>query len=243
MPEGPSIIILKELLLPYKGKKIVSATGTAKIDMDILADKKIVDFKSWGKHTLICLKGFYIKIHLLMFGTYRINERKKSKPRLSLKLKYDEINFYTCSVKLIEGDINKDYDFEVDIMADEWKPLKAQKIIKKLKDVQVCDLLLNQEIFSGSGNIIKNEVLFRTKIHPESLVEYIPAKKLKELVNDVRTYSFDFLRWKKDFTLTKHWLVYSKKTCRRCKIPIQKKHIGKGKRISYFCNNCQVLYK
>jgi endonuclease-8 len=244
MPEGPSILILKELLLPYKGKIIESVAGNAKIEMNLLLNERIIDFKSWGKHLLICFEKFYIRIHLLMFGTYRVNERKESNPRLSLQLQNNnEINFYTCSIKLIKGDANKDYDWQSDVMADEWNPLKAEKKMKELKNVLVTDAILNQEIFSGAGNIIKNEVLFRAKIHPESLVESIPDKRLKELVKDVRTYSFDFYKWKKVFQLKTHWLVYSKRTCPRCKIAIKKEHLGKGKRISYFCTNCQILFQ
>ncbi|HRO68823.1 MAG TPA: hypothetical protein PK951_00545 [Chitinophagaceae bacterium] len=43
----------------------------------------------------------------------------------------------------------------------------------------VCDALLDQEIFSGVGNIIKNEVLYRIRVHPESLIGDIPLKKDK----------------------------------------------------------------
>jgi len=243
MPEGPSIVILKELAMPYKGMKVEQATGNAKIDIASLQNKKILDFKSWGKHFLICFKGFYIRIHLLMFGSYRINEQKESKPRLSLKFKVGEINFYNCSVKLIEGDVAKDYDWQADIMADEWNSVKAEKKMKELKNVQVTDALLDQDIFAGVGNIIKNEVLFITKIHPLSVVNALPAKKLKELVKKTRTYSFDFYTWKKAYELRKHWLIYSKGTCPRCHIRIKKEYLGKGNRISYYCNNCQVLYQ
>ena len=47
MPEGPSILILKELISPiYKGKKIIKAFGDAKIDMGQLVGEKIVDIRS-----------------------------------------------------------------------------------------------------------------------------------------------------------------------------------------------------
>ncbi|HKC69354.1 MAG TPA: endonuclease [Bacteroidia bacterium] len=243
MPEGPSIVILKELLLPYKHLKIESVSGNAKIDLKLLHHKKIIDIKSWGKQLIICFKGFYIRIHLLMFGTYRINERKETKPRLSMKLKADEINFYNCSIKLIAGDVSKDYDWQTDVMADEWKPLKAEKKLKELKCTQIADALLNQEIFSGVGNIIKNEILFRAKVHPESIVEVIPIKKLKELVTDARAYSFDFYEWKKRFELRKHWLIYTKSICPKCKTRVKREYLGKGRRISYYCINCQVLYQ
>jgi len=63
-----------------------------------------------------------------------------------------------------------------------------------------CDALLDQHIFSGSGNIIKNEVLFRTRIHPLSLVSKLPTKKLTELIKETHNYAFDFLEWKKSMS-------------------------------------------
>ena len=105
-----------------------------------------------------------------------------------------------------------------------------------------CDALLDQNIFSGSGNIIKNEVLFRIKVHPLSKVGALPAKQLNALVREARNYSFDFLEWKKAFVLKKHWLAHTKSTCPRCKIPLIKEYLGKTQRRSFFCNNCQELY-
>jgi endonuclease VIII len=101
---------------------------------------------------------------------------------------------------------------------------------------------LDQEIFAGVGNIIKNEVLFRISVHPETQVGALPPRKLTELINEAREYSFDFYRWKKAFELKKHWLIYTKRTCPRCKIPVLKRHTGKNPRRSFFCENCQTLY-
>jgi len=52
---------------------------------------------------------------------------------------------------------------------------------------------LDQNIFAGVGNIIKNEVLFRICVHPGSKVGKLPAKQLNALVKEARNYSFDFL--------------------------------------------------
>jgi endonuclease-8 len=243
MPEGPSIVILKEELVPFKGKKVLQAAGNAKIDIPRLVNLKVIDFKSWGKNFLICFKNFFLRIHLLMFGSYRINERKETSPGLSLVFKNGEINFYNCSIKMIEGDPADIYNWETDIMAEEWNGVKAQKALKALKKVKVTDALLDQKIFSGVGNIIKNEVLFRTKIHPETYVDKLPLKKLKELVKAAREYSFDFYRWKKKFELRENWLIYRKKECPRCKVEAKTAHLGKSQRLSTFCDNCQAWYK
>lgn len=242
MPEGPSIVIIKEELQSFTGKKILKAEGNAKIDIARCKGLKIADFKSWGKHFLICFDGFFLRIHLLMFGTYRINERKETAPRLLFKFRGSEFSFYTCSIKLIEGHPDDHYDWEADTMNNDWNPKKAAKKLKKVKKTFVCDALLNQDIFAGVGNIIKNEVLFRIKIHPLSLVNKLPAKKLKEMIEDARDYSLQFYTWKKAFVLKKNWLIYKKPICPRCKIKAERTYLGKTDRLSSFCTKCQKLY-
>jgi endonuclease-8 len=244
MPEGPSIVIIKEAIQKFKGKKVLQATGNAKIDMSRAIGKKVIDFKSWGKHTLICFPSFTIKIHMLMFGSYSIDEQTKPDKALRLHLKFKEgdLYFYTCAVTILEGDLDEIYDWSADVMNDSWDAEKAIKKIKSLPDTLICDALLDQNIFGGVGNIIKNEVLFITRVHPESIIGKIPLKKIKEIVKTAREYTFDFLKWKKAFELKKHWLVYNKKICPRCDIPVSRKHLGKTHRRTFFCNNCQLLY-
>jgi len=178
MPEGPSIILLKEEVKQFTGKKIMAVSGNSKIDHDRLINQKIISFESWGKHFLICFKDFTIRIHLLMFGSYSVNEKKPDKPvRLNLTFKTGEINFYSCSIKFLEGDVNSFYDWSADVMNEAWNPKKAKAKLKNLPTVLACDVLLEQDVFAGVGNIIKNEVLYRIKVHPESLIKKIPALK------------------------------------------------------------------
>jgi endonuclease-8 len=242
MPEGPSILILKEDVQQFTGQKILTVSGNSAIDIQRLNNKTILAFKTWGKNFLICFDDFSVKIHLLMFGTYRINERKETEPRLSLGFDDGEINFYTCSVKILEGDVNQYYDWSVDVMNENWDPKKAKRNLNLIPTQMICDAVLDQDIFSGVGNIIKNEVLYRCRIHPESLVGKIPSEKLDELIAECSIYSFEFLYWKKKFELKKHWLAHTKKTCLRCNLPFVKKQTGKKKRRSFFCTNCQQLH-
>jgi len=243
MPEGPSIVILREELSQFKGKKVLNVSGNAKIELERMKGKKVLDMRSWGKHFLISFDDFFIRIHLLMFGSYRVNELKETAPRLRLEFKTGEFSFYACSVKIIEGDVNDVYDWERDTMSDVWDPEKAYKSLVLEKEELICDSLLDQEIFAGVGNIIKNEVLFLTKVQPESLVKDIPRKKLKEIVKKAREYCFDFLRWKRKFELKKHYTVHTKSVCPDCgsKIVLKQK-LGRRQRRSFYCDNCQVLY-
>ena len=130
-----------------------------------------------------------------------------------------------------------------DVLSDSWDAKAARKKLKALPSVEVTDALLDQNIFSGVGNIIKNEVLYRTRIHPKTKLGALPPKKLSELTQEAREYSFDFLRWKKEYTLKKHWLVHTKKTCQRDGDKIHKEYLGTTKRRTFFCNSCQKLYK
>lgn len=242
MPEGPSIVILKEDVSQFFGKKVLAVRGNAAIDTALIKGQTVTAFKSWGKQFLICFAGFTVRIHLLMFGSYRINEAKNTIPRLGLTFENGEINFYTCSVKLLEGDVNQYYDWSADVMNDAWSAPEAKKKLKNIPGKMICDTLLEQEIFSGVGNIIKNEVLYRVGVHPESLTGSIPEAKIDEIIREARHYSFEFLEWKRKFELKQHWLAHTRATCLRCDLPIIKKYTGIKKRRSFFCTNCQQLY-
>lgn len=242
MPEGPSIVILKEEVAAFTGKVVKEVSGNAKIDMSRIKGKKVLAFKSWGKHFLICFEGFTIRVHFLLFGTYRINDTKDSVPRLHLQFARGELNFYTCSVRILEEPLDVIYDWSADLLSEHWDPAKALAKLKAKPDMLVCDALLDQDIFAGSGNIIKNEVLFRIKVHPASKVGKLPARKLKELVREAMQYSYDFLTWKKAFVLKQHWLAHTKTMCPRCHIRLHKEYMGRTNRRTFFCSNCQLLY-
>ena len=178
----------------------------------------------------------------MLSGSYRINEKKQTLPRLSLHFEKGELNFYACSVKLIEEDLNKIYDWTADVMNESWNAAAARKKLKVAPKTLVCDALLDQNIFARVGNIIKNEVLFRIKVHPATKVGDLPSKKLTELIKEARQYSFDFLEWKKQYVLKKHWPIHTKKICQRDGSAIIKQYLGKTNRRTFFCNACQVLY-
>ena len=243
MPEGPSIVLAREAVEPFKGRKVLSVEGNTSIEKERLLNKTVLDFKSWGKHFLVCFKNLTLRIHFLMFGSYTVNERKDRAVRLRLVFTNGELNLYNCSLKLLEGDINSIYDWSADVLNDSWDAKAALRKLHEKSQVIVCDALLNQDIFAGVGNIIKNEVLFRVLVHPASTVGKIPENKLREIVMEARNYSFDFLEWKRNYVLRKHWLVHTKKECPRCGSRIIKEYMGKTNRRTFFCENCQVKYE
>jgi len=123
-----------------------------------------------------------------------------------------------------------------------WDPALALDKLRAMPQTLVCDAILDQQVFAGAGNIFKNEVLFRIRVHPLSPLGALPADKPEELVAEVRQYAFDFLTWKKAFVLKQHWQAHRQNICPRCNVDLVKAKLGKSKRQSYFCERCQVRY-
>lgn len=245
MPEGPSIVILREQVAAFAGRKLLRVEGNSRLDLSRMQGRRVREFRSWGKHFLICFDDFAMRVHFLLFGSYRVDDPKDAAPRMRLDFgKAGQIDFYACSLKYIEGDLDAVYDWCGDVMADAWDPKAARRKLKAAPHTLACDALLDQDVFAGVGNIIKNEVLFRIRLHPESQVGALPARKLGELVAQAREYSFDFLEWKKAFVLRQHYQVHTRITCPRCDIRLQyRAKLGRRQRRAFFCDNCQRLYR
>jgi endonuclease-8 len=244
VPEGPTLVILRDLTQSFAGQRIRKATGNAKIDKARLTGQRIVALRTWGKHFLIELGGFSIRIHFLMFGRWCIDERKDIPPRLRLAFaRKRELNFYNCAVRYIEGDLDDEYDWRGDVMSDVWDAAAARRKLRSRPDELVCDALLDQDVFAGVGNIIKNEVLFRVGVHPLTKVGALPAATLRALVEQARQYSFEFLEWKKAYVLRQHWLVHNKGICPRCNRPLTRAYLGTRERRTFYCERCQKRFR
>jgi len=242
MPEGPSIVILREKVAAFAGRQIMRASGNAKIDLSRLTGRRVRAFRSWGKHFLVELPNLTLRVHFLMFGSYLIDERKPRDARLSLEFKNGELNLYSCAIRIIDEPLDEVYDWTADVMSDTWDPVAARRKLRAMPTTLACDALLDQNVFAGVGNIIKNEVLFRIRVHPLSTVGALPPVKLRALVAEARQYSFDFLNWKRDFVLRQHWLVHNKGTCPRCGGKLTRAYLGETDRRSFFCMHCQKLH-
>ena len=240
--EGPSLVLASEEFEPFIGKKIISSIVPASLGS--LDGGKIIKTESWGKHFIIHFNKYIVRIHFLMFGSYRINHPRENRiPKLQLNYKNDTIYFYSCAIKQISEDDVEAYDHSVDLMSDEWNHKKALKAIEAKPDAMICDLLMNQDIFSGLGNIMKNEILFRCRLHPELKVSTLDKKERSLLVKESKKYAQDFYEWKKINQLKRHWLVMRKKKCPVCGRNVIIKPTGKLKRLSHFCNHCQKFRK
>jgi endonuclease-8 len=241
--EGPSVKVVAEKLNELMLNEIIhNAWGNSKkIDFKELINKKINDVFSYGKNLFFNIEGVgYIKIHFLMYGSYSIDEliKERNKVRLALENKH-KAYFYNCSVtKLVKVENQK----VKDILDEKWNVNEMMNLLKDKKGI-ISDILLDQNIFPGVGNIIKNEALYLAKIHPASKIEKLGSEKLLELLEKLREFSILFYRVRKENKRLKNFLkAYAKKTCSICNNKINRIRIGERKRISYFCSECQKLY-
>ena len=56
MPEGPTIVLMKEKLSKFVGQEVISVEGTVKFDYKLIANKKLKEIRLFGKQTyLLCI--------------------------------------------------------------------------------------------------------------------------------------------------------------------------------------------
>ena len=92
MPEGPSILHIKNQLLPFKGKLVKKAGGYGPMPTKWINGKKLIDIKTWGKHLLFVFANGTVRVHLGLFGDVLVNERKKVNRSFFLEFAKGEIN-------------------------------------------------------------------------------------------------------------------------------------------------------
>jgi endonuclease VIII len=247
--EGPSLYLAAKQLAPFKEKQILAVSGNTTIGKERLHEETVKDIFSWGKHLVFQLDTFAMRVHFMLFGTFEAEiegesvtgDYKRARvPRLLLEFPNGTISMFNCSIKFIEdGAARKSYDFSVDIMSPKWDPEQSLRNMAKEPDEEIADVLLDQEVFAGVGNIIKNEVLSIVRINPKTTIRNIPLRKRKEIVVETRSFSKQFLAWRKKFLLRKNLKVHGRGTCPHCSGKLIKQKTGKRDRWSYYCPVCQ----
>ncbi|MDB5189519.1 MAG: endonuclease, partial [Parcubacteria group bacterium] len=174
--EGPSLKLAEAQLQPFKKMVVKRASGNTKLGAEQFTGKEVLDIFSWGKHLVFQFDTVAVRIHFMLFGTYEAEvegasvtgEYKRARvPRLSFVFDNGRIDMFNCSVKILETKhAKKDYDFSIDILSPKWDETKVRNLAKAQPDEEIADILLDQEIFAGVGNIIKNEVLSLVKLNP-----------------------------------------------------------------------------
>ncbi len=247
--EGPSIHLAAEQLAPFVGKRINAVRGNSRIGIGRLCRARVREIFAWGKHLVFQFDGFALRVHFMLWGTFAAtvngtsvtgDYRRGSAPRLAIDFPNGEITIWAASLKFLESaDAKSGYDFSADVLHDAWDPRAAFKKSRAFARAEIADVLLDQAIFAGVGNIIKNEVLFRTRTSPFSAVGRLSDRKLQAIVADARAFSFRFLELRRVFALRKNLEIYGRSICSVCGGKVSRAVHGSRARRSFFCVRCQ----
>lgn len=249
--EGPSLYLAKQLLQPFKKKKVLKVEGnTQQMDKVIFLNREVKDIFSWGKHLVFQFDTIALRVHFMMFGTFEADVngvsvtgdyKRAREPRLAFTFDNGDIKMFSCSLKLHETkNLKKTYDFTVDVMSKKWDGKQAMLNVLKYPEEEIGDVLLDQTIFSGVGNIIRLETLFLQKVSPRRKVKDIEPKRLSGIVKEAHDFSWQFYEWRKIFKLKANLKIYRKWVCPVCGSKTVRGKMGKRERSTVYCPVCQL---
>lgn len=177
MPEGDTIHKVARLLGPeLEGRVLVRAEARHSEAVAGLVGRRVERVWPWGKHLLIDVDdGSSLHVHLGMNGQWR-RDPPGHRPRLEvlgLFLETEDVALTCARAPVVErlrtralglhpvlrtlGPDLLDPDVDLDAVADRAMAQGGRPFL---------DVLLDQRVACGVGNVYKNEVLFLERIHP-----------------------------------------------------------------------------
>lgn len=180
--------------MPFKGKIVKKAGGYGPMPTAWIKGKKLMDIRTWGKYLFFVFSNGTVAVHLGLFGDVLINERRKVNRSFFMEFAKGEINGYVVKAKKLEEKPEEVFDTRVDILSRSFSKAHVKTLLKNKAGKTIDDVLMDQQIFSGVGNKIRNEALYRAAIHPQSVVGKIPAVKVNKLVDEVVIYAKQFYK-------------------------------------------------
>ncbi len=139
----------------------------------------------------------------------------------------------------------------IGIDALEIKLKEFEDIVKKSKKKRIKQLLMEQKLIAGIGNIYSDEILFRAKVHPLRTADSLGVKEIKKIHQAIKPILLkaielagasvsDFRRINGDkgkFQETIKVYHCQGKKCSKCGTLIERKKLGG--RSAHFCPKCQ----
>ena len=120
----------------------------------------------------------------------------------------------------------------------------------------IADVLLNQRVIAGIGNVFKSEVLFLAGVHPFTPADLPDRRGPRADCRSLRASSLTANVMPRSQTLSlatgrrttrsldpnENLWVYSRggRPCRRCGAAIQSRKTGPDARVTYWCPTCQA---
>ena len=274
MPEGDTIYRAARALGQALEGKVVTRFETAlaplaSVDDDAaVAGRTVERVESRGKWLLIHFSGDLILVtHMLMSGSwhiYRVGERwQRSRREMravvataafeAVAFNVPVAKFYTARTLARHSEIPK---LGPDLLGAEFAQDEAKARLLAHGDQEIANVLLNQRVMAGLGNVYKSEVLFACGVHPFRLVRTLAPSEVECILDRAQcfleanakhgadggmvTYTGQRRTTRADDPGARLW-VYRRqgKECRRCGAAILMRRQGTGARSTYWCPVCQ----
>ena len=262
MPEGDTVHRVARILSrELAGRPVDRLELRDRGPLPELAGSVVEAVEPRGKHMFLHLSGGWsVRVHLGMKGRWRrLHVRQKRPPHLTVLIvtgsrAYVCVGAYRAEpVRTAEAHRHpKVSRLGPDLLAEPPRIDEAVRRARRpaLGDREIGDLLLDQRVAAGIGNVYKSEVLFECRIHPRT-----PAARLAEA--DVRALFETAARLMRLNLLTRRrthvplrrrptpssrrlW-VYGRAgdPCLDCGTPIERFLQGDMGRSTWFCPACQ----
>ncbi|HVM64353.1 MAG TPA: DNA-formamidopyrimidine glycosylase family protein [Acidimicrobiales bacterium] len=243
MPEGDTIARaaarLRECLLD---REVTAARTTAPVPVATLVGDRVAAVEANGKHLMIRFaSGRVLHTHMRMTGHWRVYTAPGRWGGARLVLEAGEraaVCFNAPVIELLRPGGEAAHPaltaLGPDVLAD---PLDVAGVVARASVVEegteIGDLLLDQRVVAGIGNIWRNEALFVTGTHPRRPAAACDVAKIVGAAATMMRASAAGRR-------VAHW-VYRQggRPCRRCGTPIASAAVGAQGRRAYWCPRCQ----
>jgi endonuclease-8 len=243
MPEGDTIRRTADQLRPRLSGKQVTHAAPEKFQR--LVGATVTDVSPNGKHLLVHFdNGLVLHSHMRMTGSwqlYRPGEAWRRPARLARVVLENEDTvavLFNAPVaelrreKVVERDLAH---LGPDILAAELDLDEILKRARKAERQALGELLLNQRVTAGIGNIYKCESLWRLKLDPWMPAGALDDEALGSLYRTARALMMAALRKRPPIA------VHGKagRSCPRCAWRVACRNQGDPPRFTYYCPKCQ----
>ena len=240
MPEGDTIFRAARTLDRALAGKIVTRFETvlpklARVDDQTpLRGRKVERVTSSGKHLIIEFSGeLFLRTHLRMNGSwhlYRTGEQWR-KRRDDMRLVIATEDFEAVGFNIPIAEFQSAPVHGPDLLAEQFDADEALRRLRERDTAEIGEVLLNQHVVAGIGNIYKSEVLFECGVSPFKKVSELDEETLRRIMKKGRAMLQRSTRERP------RWSVYQRggQPCRKCGTAIQRQ----GLRSTYWCPKCQ----
>ncbi|XP_064609505.1 endonuclease 8-like 3 [Liolophura sinensis] len=241
-----------------KQAKEASACGKTEENQKFheLLGQRLEEVQTLGKELFMYFgREVCLRVHFGMNGSVQMNKKQTDSesiskrsvtPSLVLQMSKDSLAFFESSVDIRSASLCRAKYEELkslDICSPVFSHKRALEVIQSQgTSKSLCDVLLDQSILPGVGNIIKNEALFDSGLKPDTKACELKEEHLTHLIKMTRDFSMLFYECRKSGqTLSKYYKVYGQETCGQCKTRLVICRMGEvTARLTYFCPTCQT---